>query len=100
MDKRVKSRDMEKENRLRRELFDGLVNNKFTIAEAVRRMHELSPLTQPEFAKHSGISLATLKQILRGTGNPTVESLNKIGAFFGVEAGFVPKKPKPPRVWP
>lgn len=44
--------------------------------------------TQPEFAKHRGISVQALRQIESGTGNPTVETLNKIASIFTVQVGF------------
>jgi len=62
-------------------------------------MRKLSKLTQPEFAKHRGISTAALRQIESGAGNPTVETLNKVVQVFGLHVGFVPnalKDPRPP----
>ena len=54
-------------------------------------MRRISRLTQPEFAKHRGISLGALKQIEAGTGNPTIDTLEKIGEIFAVRVGFVLK---------
>lgn len=90
MDKRVKHRNHDKEEILRERLFQGVLSNELSIADAVKLMHLLSPLTQSEFAKHRGISLQSLKQIISGKGNPTIETLNKIGSFYGLEVGFVP----------
>lgn len=58
-------------------------------------MRQASRLTQPEFAKHRNISVAALRQIETGSGNPTMETLNKIASIFGLEVGFVPKR-RPP----
>ncbi|ODS62978.1 MAG: hypothetical protein ABS41_07325 [Arenimonas sp. SCN 70-307] len=73
-------------------LYSGLADGSLGIAEAVRRMRRLSGLSQPQFAKHRGISLPTLRQIETGRGNPTVETLDAIGKVFGLRAGFVPRR--------
>ena len=90
MDKRIKHRDRDKEAELREKLFRGVLSNEISIAEAVKLMQIISPLTQPEFAKHRGISLQSLKQVISGKGNPTVETLNKIASFYGLQVCFVP----------
>jgi DNA-binding XRE family transcriptional regulator len=54
-------------------------------------MRRISRLTQPEFAKHRGISLVTLRKIETGNVSVNVETLNKIGDIFGLEVGFVKK---------
>jgi len=60
-----------------------------SIAEAVRTMRRISGLTQAEFAERvAGISLTALAQIERGEANPTVSTLSKIGAAFGLEIGY------------
>jgi transcriptional regulator with XRE-family HTH domain len=54
-------------------------------------MRHLSGLTQPQFARHRGISVQALRQIESGTGNPTVKTLDAIAGVFGLRVGFVPK---------
>ena len=71
---------------LRRDLADGGIE----IGEAVRRMRHISGLTQPEFARHRGISVQALRQIESGKANPTVATLNAIAKVFGLKTGFVP----------
>lgn len=44
--------------------------------------------------KHHKISVGALKQIETGGGNPKVETLNKIADIFGLEVGFIRKKPR------
>jgi len=56
-------------------------------------MRKISGLTQVEFARHRNVSLPALQQIERDQGNPTVETLNRLGAIFGLKAGFVPATP-------
>lgn len=95
MDKRFKPASPEESIRERQELFDALKRGTLPLSEAVKRMRRLTKLTQPEFAAHRGVSVKALRQIESGQGNPTVETLNKIGAIFGVEVGFVPKQGAP-----
>lgn len=52
-------------------------------------MRKLSGLTQPEFAEHRKVSVRVIREIERGDGNPTVATLNQIGAIFGLEVAFV-----------
>ncbi|RLQ22009.1 helix-turn-helix domain-containing protein [Seongchinamella sediminis] len=74
---------------LKRDIEEGRV----TIAEATRRMRKIVGMNQKDYAKKvAGVSPRILMNIERGQGNPTIETLNKIGRPFGYEAGFVPKK--------
>lgn len=52
-------------------------------------MRTISRLTRAEFASHRGVSTKTIKEIESGKGNPTVQTLNRIGQFFGLEVAFV-----------
>lgn len=92
MDKRRKHIDPETERALRESFFADIAAGKLSLAEAVKTMRRISRLTQVEFARHRGISLGALKQIETGQGNPQIETLEKIGAIFGVEIGFVLKQ--------
>lgn len=92
MDRRIKHRNPERDAELRRELFEGVMNNRLSVGEAVRLMQKISRLTQVEFAAHRGVSVRVLKEIIAGTANPTVETLNKIAVIFGMEVGFVAKR--------
>ena len=91
MDKRIKHIDRNSEKQRVDDFFDKFGQQKISISYAVKEMRKISRLTQPEFAKHRGISLGTLRKIESGDGCPTIETLNKIGAIFGLEAGFVKK---------
>ena len=94
MDKRLKNRTHEDDLALREELFTALANNSISMGDAIKLMQRASRLTQPEFAKHRGISTAALRQIISGTGNPTVETINKVVGIFGLEVGLVSKQTK------
>lgn len=77
--------------RARREAFYGQVAaGELTVGQAVAAMRKISRLTQPEFARHRGISVQALRQIEKDAGNPTVQTLGKIAAVFGLQVGFVP----------
>ncbi len=89
MDKRLKPIDRELERKLVEEFFQKFAESQCSIPEATKAMRRISRLTQPEFAKHRGISLATLRKIETGSGSTNVETLNKIGEIFGLEVGFV-----------
>lgn len=77
------------------QLYSDLATGKIEIGEAVRRMRHISGLTQPEFARHRGISVQALRQIETGKANPTVATLNNIASIFGLKTGFVPKTKAP-----
>ncbi len=89
MDKRLKSKPPTDAQMERRDQFYASISKgELSIAQAVVAMRKMSQLTQPEFAKHRGISVQALRQIESGTGNPTVETLNKIAAIFTLQVGF------------
>ncbi|MGN6651337.1 helix-turn-helix domain-containing protein [Trinickia sp.] len=60
-----------------------------TIPETMKAMRKMAGLTQAEFAQHRGVSRRVIQDVERGTGNPTVESLNSIAKLFGLQVGFV-----------
>ena len=74
-----------------RQLYRELAAGQVEISDAVRRMRHISGLTQPEFARHRGISVQALRQIETGKANPTVATLDNIASIFGLKTGFVPK---------
>lgn len=93
MDKRIKKPvPPELAAQRRDQFYADIATNALTIAEAVAAMRKISRLTQPEFAKHRGISVQALKQIEAGTANPTVATLERIADIFGLKIGFVPLK--------
>lgn len=95
MDKRLKPGDTDAELKRVDEFFQKFADRQMGLCDAVKAMRRISRLTQPEFAKHRGISLATLRKIEAGSSALSVETLNKIADIFGLEVGFV-KRPKKP----
>lgn len=95
MDKRLGPSDPAREIAQRDAFYEQVVAGSLSLGEAVAAMRRLSKLTQPEFASHRGLSVQSLRQIESDKGNPTVATLNKISAIFGLEVGFVLKKKHP-----
>ena len=94
VDKRRKRTDAEIERRLRNDFHDAVVQGNMSIGQAVAAMRRISKMTQPEFAKHRGLSVQSLRLIEADKANPTIETLQKIGSIFGLEVGFVRKSGK------
>jgi len=97
MDRRRKHIDQEAESKLREQFYADIQAGGLSIAEAVKKMRRLSRLTQKEFSEHWKVALGVLKQIEAGTGNPKVETLNRISMIFGLEVGFVIRPRTPNR---
>lgn len=84
-----KSADKENARALRAALHEAVSRGEISLQNAVKQMRKVSRLTQAEFAAHRGVSTKVIKEIESGKGNPTVQTLNKIGSFFGLEVAFV-----------
>ena len=50
-------------------------------------------ISQNDLAEMSGVSLATIKNIERGKGNPSFETVNKILTVLGMEIVFKVRNP-------
>ncbi|HVW53138.1 MAG TPA: helix-turn-helix domain-containing protein [Trinickia sp.] len=86
----------DEQNALRRAFYEKIERGELTIPEAIKAMREMTGLTQAEFAAHRGVSRRVIQDIERGTGNPTVDSLNSVAKLFGLRVGFVPIRRKEP----
>lgn len=76
----------------KRVLIEAINNNELTLGEAVHRMRKITGMSQKVYAERIvGIAPRILAEIERDSGNPTVETLNKVGRPFGYTVGFVPK---------
>lgn len=76
----------------RETLYRQVLSGELSLEESIRAMQRFSGLTQEEFAAHRGVSVQALRKIVSGSGNPTVETLNRLVSVFGLEVGFVPKR--------
>lgn len=80
---------MTKEERaaLRRELYARVDRGDVGLVEAIRTMRKIVGKTQVEYARLVGVSPRILKEIERGLGNPTLETLRKILRPFRLDVG-------------
>lgn len=96
MDKRRKAIDKDAQRARRNAFYEAIAAGELTLQEAVKRMRALSGLTQQEFADHRGVSIKVIKEIERGVGNPTVNTLNQIASIFGLEVSFIRRPAQSP----
>jgi DNA-binding XRE family transcriptional regulator len=92
VDKRYKALEPAEEGDLAAEIFTAVLSGSLSLSQSIKELRRLSRLTQPEFAKHRGVSLDSLRALETGKGNPTVETINKVASIFGLEVGLVSKK--------
>jgi len=84
-----KTVDKEALRQRRAVLYEAIEAGAVTLQHAVREMRAISRMTQAEFAAHRGVSTKVIKEIESGKGNPTIQTLNRIGQFFGLQVAFV-----------
>ncbi len=75
----------------RRTLAERARNGDLRLPEAVVEIRKGFGMTQEEFAKTLSLTRRQVAEIEAGAGNPTLETLEKIGRLFGFGVGFVPK---------
>ena len=61
------------------------------LIETIKARRDNLGVTQEMLADLSGVGLRTLKQFESGKGNPTLETLNKLGNSLGMELTFTVK---------
>lgn len=61
------------------------------LIETIKARRDNLGVTQEMLADISGVGLRTLKQFESGKGNPTLETLNKLGNSLGMELTFTVK---------
>lgn len=61
------------------------------LIETIKARRDNLGVTQDMLADISGVGLRTLKQFESGKGNPTLETLNKLGNSLGMELTFTVK---------
>lgn len=62
------------------------------LIDTIKTRRDNLDVTQDILADLSGVGLRTLKQFESGKGNPTLETLNKLGNALGMELTFVVKE--------
>lgn len=85
-----KKRRASKERRvaLRDELFARIDRNDIGLVEAIKMMRKIAGRSQVDYAKLVGVSPRILIELERGIGNPTLRTLLKILAPFGLDIGL------------
>jgi transcriptional regulator with XRE-family HTH domain len=63
-----------------------------TFIQTIKERREMLHVTQESLAEISGVGLRTLKQFESGKGNPTLQTLQKLGEVLGLEVCLQLKK--------
>jgi transcriptional regulator with XRE-family HTH domain len=63
-----------------------------TLVQTIKERREMLHVTQESLAEISGVGLRTLKQFESGKGNPTLQTLQKLGDVLGLEVCLQLKK--------
>lgn len=63
-----------------------------SLIEAIKTRRQNLAVTQEMLSELSGVGLRTLKQFESGKGNPTLETLQKLGNALGMELMFTVKE--------
>lgn len=58
------------------------------LKEVMKSRRNVLDISQLDLAEMSGVSLATVKDIERGKGNPSLETVNKILEVLGMEIEY------------
>jgi DNA-binding XRE family transcriptional regulator len=70
---------------LRDQLYARVDRGDIGLAEALRMMRKIAGKTQTDYAHLVGVSPRVLMNLERGAGNPTLKTLHKLFAPFGLE---------------
>jgi transcriptional regulator with XRE-family HTH domain len=62
------------------------------IGTQLKKRREILEITQLDLSQMSGITIKTIHLIERGTGNPSFETLQKLGDIVGLEVVMQLKK--------
>ncbi len=82
---RVRALSKEKRAALRTELYELADRGELDLRDAVRRMRKIAGRSQAEYARLVGVSPRVLIEFERGIGNPTIKTIEKMLAPFGLE---------------
>lgn len=72
----------------REKFYEQVANKELTLGETIKAMRAIVGMTQTEYAKFVGIAPRIIIDIERGVGNPTLETLKKIGKPFRLNIIF------------
>ena len=77
---------------MRIDFHEALERGDLSLADACRMMRKITGLTQAEYAKITDVAMRTLVDLERGCGNPTIQTIEKIGKPFGLRVVFRGKR--------
>lgn len=63
------------------------------VQDVIKKRRKELGISQVDLAEMSGISLATIKNIERGKGNPSYETILRIMEVLGIEINFSIRNP-------
>jgi len=79
--------------RMKETLYADLARGHIDMREGTRRMRKILGMNQKEYAKKvAAISPRILSEFEKGSGNPTLATLEKIASPFGLKVTFLPPK--------
>ena len=55
------------------------------LGKTLKERRALLGISQQDLSEYSGVSISTVKDLERGVGNPSIETLRKILDFVGME---------------
>jgi transcriptional regulator with XRE-family HTH domain len=61
------------------------------IVNKIKERRETLNVTQEQLAELANVGLRTLKELERGKGNPTIETISKLADVLGLEVQLVVK---------
>jgi len=61
------------------------------IVNKIKERRETLNVTQEQLAELAGVGLRTLKELERGKGNPTIQTVSKLADVLGLEVQLVVK---------
>lgn len=64
------------------------------LIQTIKERREMMRVTQETLAELAGVGLRTLKQLERGKGNPTLQTLQKLTDVLGMEVSIQVRKPR------
>lgn len=63
------------------------------LADIMKQRRHILSLTQEDLAEMGQVGLATIKDIERGKGNPSLKTMEKILDILGIEIEYKVRKP-------
>ncbi|MEL3889278.1 helix-turn-helix transcriptional regulator [Ferrovibrio sp. MS7] len=77
---------------LRLKLAEQAAQGALHLPETIKTLRAIMGLNQEGFGRLFKLTRRQVHELEAGTANPTLETLNRLGRPFGLEAGLVPRK--------